>query len=188
MGGWGIGGSGSHHTWPRRRGRCKCDGLCEEPIWRGGRGGLARVPPGGRPEACRDGANTQTLVIPLLLIIFTESLWYPPLLDPVRGDSREVSFKREKKQLCPCLTTVLLYSETRPPHSSTPPSASRPQPRSTDKQKKNKTKEKNCPALEDWQSAPAPGNLFGKPARLRLQYPEGSALLPCWIVHHRDCF
>lgn len=59
----------------------------EEPMWRRG---VWR----GNGEACRDGTNTQTLVIPLPLVIFTESLWYPPLLDPVRGDSREVSFKR----------------------------------------------------------------------------------------------
>lgn len=37
---------------------------------------------------CRKKSESRCLSF--FLLIFTKSLWYPPLPDPVRGDSREV--------------------------------------------------------------------------------------------------
>lgn len=105
-------------------------------------------------EACRGATDTQTPVIPFLLIIFTESLWYPLPLDPVRGDAREVSFKRESEKKTSCLTAVLLYSET----CQTRP-LSQPRAQSsglTNKQKKIKQKmkkqNKNKTTVQRWKT------------------------------------
>lgn len=148
--------------------------------WRG----LAKDPPiGGNPRlAGMEGAHRRSSL--LLCLLFLLSHFGTRLsLTPVSGDPREVSFDRGPVPASP--PSCYIQRQGHPPARSPPLSLRSHTPPTSEKKKKKK---ENCPALEDWQSAPVPGNLFRNPARLRLQYPEGSALLLCWPVHHHDCF
>lgn len=74
----------SHLAWPRRRGAPEkvFSGLSDELMWR-------RLCLSPQRLMVARMEWTVTLVL-FVLLIFTKSLWYPPLVDPVTGDSKEV--------------------------------------------------------------------------------------------------
>lgn len=65
------------------------------------------------------------MLVLFVLLIFTKSLWYPPLVDPVTGDSKEVF----KKNRCFHLTAVCSHIEMHVLSRCTAPSASTQKPR-----------------------------------------------------------
>lgn len=178
---------GSHHTWPCRLWRCKTTDS-EEPmqqkgVWQEQRRGLQERNEHRRPSL-------------LFCLLFLLSHFGTHLFLTLSEETHERCLlkERERKKTLPLPHRCVVIFRDTPARLVQPanlvPTAPRSPTSKKTKNEKKKPKQKinNCPALEDWQSAPAPGNLLGKPARLRLQYPQGSALLLCWIVHHHDCF